>query len=59
MSLDVTKIGVERLYFFIDLIDSEDLYSILLDCYQFVVIIVEEQDLVHYFFVGSPVETFA
>lgn len=42
MSLDVTEVGIEGLDFFVDLVDGQNLYAVLLDCDEFVVIVVEE-----------------
>ena len=55
MSFDVTKVSIERLYFFVDLVDSQNLNATLLHSYESVTIIVEENNFIDNFFIGSTI----
>jgi hypothetical protein len=55
LSFYISEISVQRKDFFVDLIDSKDLYSCLLDGDEFAVVIVEEDDLINNVFVWGTI----
>lgn len=57
LSFDVAEVGVEGLYFLVDLVDGEDLNAVVLDCDKASAVVIEEEDFIDYFLVGSSVET--
>ncbi len=56
LPLDVAEVGVEGLYFLVDLVDGENLNSVVLDGDEAGAVVVEEEHLVDHFLVGSPVQ---
>lgn len=59
LSFDIAKVRVEGLYFFIDLIDSQDLYPVLLNGNKSVAVIVEEEDLIDDLFIRGAIKAFS
>lgn len=59
LPLNVAKVSIERLDFFIDLINSQYLYSVLLNGDKSAVVIVKEENLIDYLLVGSSIEAFS
>lgn len=59
MSFYVTEIDWERLNFFIDFIDCEDLNSTFKNCYHFTIIVVKEYDFMNDLFIWRSVKTFS
>ncbi len=57
LSLDVAEVGIEGLYFLVDLVDGEDLNSVVLYCDEASAVIIEEEDFVDHFFVGGSIQT--
>jgi hypothetical protein len=56
---NVAKVRSQRLNFFRNLIDSQNLNAILKNCNHLVAIVIEEEDLVNNFLVRRTIETFA
>jgi|JI9StandDraft_2_1071091.scaffolds.fasta_scaffold236458_1 hypothetical protein len=59
LTLDIAEVGVESLDLLIDWVYGQNLDAVLLHGNQPSTVIIKENDLVHYFLVGSSVETFS
>ena len=59
LSFYVSKISIQWLNLFVDLIDSENLDSIMLNSDKSVAIIVEEKNFIHYFLIWCSIKTFS
>lgn len=59
LTLYITEICIERLNFLVDLVNGKNLNTILLYSDKTIAIIIEEKNLIDYFFIWSSIETFS